>query len=87
MKISIDIDCTPQEARAFLGLPDVAEMQQRLLAALEARMGDAIQKMDPEAMMRQWMPLGLEGMEQIQRFWSGLAGMDRKPGRDTGGQG
>ncbi|MEE4537438.1 MAG: DUF6489 family protein, partial [Erythrobacter sp.] len=23
MKISIEIDCTPEEARAFMGLPDV----------------------------------------------------------------
>ena len=24
MKITIDVDCSPEEARAFLGLPDVA---------------------------------------------------------------
>ena len=26
MKITVDVDCTPEEARAFLGLPDVKPM-------------------------------------------------------------
>ena len=25
MKVNIEIDCTPEEARAFMGLPDVSE--------------------------------------------------------------
>ena len=28
MKVNIEVDCTPDEARRFLGLPDVAPMQQ-----------------------------------------------------------
>ena len=31
MKIKIDIDCTPQEARAFFGLPHVEPMQEAVL--------------------------------------------------------
>src|SRR6516164_5311770 len=31
MKFKIDIDCTPEEARAFLGLPDVKPLQEALL--------------------------------------------------------
>ncbi len=27
MKITVDIDCTPEEARAFFGLPNVQPMQ------------------------------------------------------------
>ncbi|MDZ4735977.1 MAG: DUF6489 family protein, partial [Rhodospirillaceae bacterium] len=38
MKVTIDIDCTPEEARAFMGLPDVAPLQARMLAEIEARM-------------------------------------------------
>lgn len=34
MKITIDVDCTPDEARRFLGLPDVAPMQEALMAQL-----------------------------------------------------
>jgi hypothetical protein len=35
MKITMDVECTPEEARAFLGLPDVKpmhEVQERMAA-------------------------------------------------------
>ena len=28
MKIHVDVDCTPEEARRFLGLPDLAPVHQ-----------------------------------------------------------
>ena len=37
MKINVEIDCTPEEARAFFGLPDVAPMQERLMKEVEER--------------------------------------------------
>lgn len=74
MKLTIDIDCTAQEARDFLGLPDVREMQARLLKDLEDRLKAGIVGGDPEALVKQWLPLTLEGMERMQRaFWSGLS--------------
>lgn len=75
MKIKIDIDCSPQEARSFLGLPDVEPMQRALLGEAEARMRAALSAMDPETMMKVWMPAGLQGWEQLQKaFWSQLGG-------------
>jgi hypothetical protein len=47
MKIRIDIDCTPEEARAFLGLPELRPMQEELLKDLQERMARALQAMDP----------------------------------------
>ena len=34
MKVRIDIDCTPAEARSFLGLPDTEALQQEMLEKL-----------------------------------------------------
>ena len=71
MKITLDIDCTPQEARAFLGLPDVAPMQAAVMEELGKRMSAGLETMEPEALMKTWMPLGLQGLEQAQKmFWS-----------------
>ena len=42
MKVNIEVDCTPDEARRFLGLPDVAQMQQTVMAAMEQRLVDTI---------------------------------------------
>ncbi len=76
MKISIDVDCTPEEAHAFLGLPDVVPMQRALMEEIGKRMGAGLESMDLEAMdlealMKTWMPLGVQGLEQAQKmFWS-----------------
>ncbi len=71
MKIKLDVDCTPEEARAFFGLPDVAPMQRVLVEEIGQRMRAGLEAMDPEALMKTWMPLGLQGLEQAQKmFWS-----------------
>jgi hypothetical protein len=85
MKITIDIDCTPQEARAFLGLPHLEPMQDALIAQMQARLADYMSAMEPDALMRLWFPGGLQGLGQLQeRFWSQLfesAGGPGSPGR------
>ncbi len=68
MKFNIQIDMTPEEARHFMGLPDVAPLQGRMLAEMERRMKAAVDTSDPEAMLKAWMPLGGQGFEQFQRF-------------------
>ena len=74
MKIKIDIDCTPDEARSFFGLPDVKPMQEALIAQLQERMTANLAAMDPETMMKTWMPMGLQGLEQMQKaFWSQMS--------------
>ncbi len=71
MKITIDVDCTPEEAHAFLGLPDVAPMQRALMEEIGERMSAGLEAMDPEALMKTLMPLGLQSLEQAQKmFWS-----------------
>ena len=71
MKITIDVDCTPEEARAFLGLPDVVPMQRALMEEIRARMSADLEGMDPETLMKTWMPLGVQGLEQAQKmFWA-----------------
>ncbi len=73
MKITIDIDCTPAEARAFLGLPDIAPLQEKLMAELENQMREAMRAMDPDTMLKTWLPASVQGFEQIQKmFWSQL---------------
>ena len=74
MKIHVDIDCTPEEARAFLGLPDVAPMQAALMEELQKRMMANLQAMEPEQLLKTWLPAGLQGWEQLQKaFWTQMA--------------
>ena len=67
MKISFDIDCTPEEARRFLGLPDVTPVNEAFVEELAKRAGDMAQEMDAGKLMEQWMSAGVQGLGDIQK--------------------
>lgn len=69
MKISFDIDCTPEELRGFFGLPDVRPLQESLLKEVEARLRANLDALDPEAMLKTWLPAGLKGFEKLQEMF------------------
>ena len=75
MKVKIDIDCTPEEARVFMGLPDVRPMQDALMGQMTGRLENAMKAMDPETILRQWFTGA--GWDQMQKFWS-MAGTGEK---------
>ena len=66
MKIKIEVELTPEEARSFLGLPDVAPLNARLMEEMEARAKDMMAAMGPDAFVKLWMPLGAQGIGQMQ---------------------
>ncbi len=73
MKVNVEIDMTPEEARRLMGLPDVAVFQKKMMDEMEERMRTALDASDPEAMMKAWTPL-MPGFEQFQRFlWDAAA--------------
>jgi len=75
MKINVKIDCTPEEARRFFGLPDVKPLQDAMVKEMQGRIREAMAAMDPEALMKMWFPTGVQGWEDLQRrFWDQFAG-------------
>ena len=79
MKISLDIDCTPEELRGFFGMPDVKPMQEQLLKEVEDRMRASLKALDPQALMNTWLPAGLRGFEQLQEAF-----LNQMRGRNAG---
>ena len=69
MKIKLDIDCTPDEVREFFGLPQLKPMQEELLREVQERLRANITAMDPEAMLKTWLPATLKGFEQLQEMF------------------
>jgi hypothetical protein len=61
MKWRVEVDCTPEEAREFLGLPDVRPMQEALLAEMQRRMQEALTQ-SPEALLKAWLPAPTSGI-------------------------
>ncbi len=82
MKVTVNIDCTPDEARHFFGLPDVKPMQDALMQQIQDRMSANLQAMEPEAMLKTWLPASLQGFEQMQKmFWTQMTNAMGKDGK------
>ena len=64
MKVTIEIDCTPVEARQFMGLPDVQPMQAAVMA--EAA------KFSPDGFLRAWFSEGQQGAEWFRDMFRGF---------------
>lgn len=74
MKVKFDIECTPEEARAFMGLPDVAPMQERMMKEMEDKLHENLHSLDPEALFKTWLPMGFQGWNEMQKtFWDQIA--------------
>jgi Family of unknown function (DUF6489) len=54
MKVNVEIDCTPLEARQSIGLPDVQPMQTAVMDELQKQLMANIEKVSPEALMQSW---------------------------------
>lgn len=67
MKVTVDIDCTPEEARRFMGLPDVTPVNEALVEELTKRTAEMAANMDAEKMMQQWMGAGAQGFGELQK--------------------
>ena len=81
MKVTIDIDCTPAEARAFFGLPDLAPLHEAALAEMRAHMKTHLDNMkDPEAFFKSWAALSGQGLEQFQKFMGAAMAAGGKTG-------
>jgi len=70
MKVTVNIDCTPLEARQFMGLPDVQPMQAVVMAEMEKRMLAEAEKFSPEGFMRAWFMEGQQGADLLRQMFN-----------------
>jgi thymidylate synthase ThyX len=77
MKVTIDIDCTPEEARTFLGLPDVKTMQDEMMREMTEKLRTAMNAIGPEEAMRMWLPASMQAAEQFQKMFAQFYGMKK----------
>ena len=75
MKVNIEIDCTPLEARQFFGLPDLGPMQTAVMDKLQQQMMSNIDKMAPEALMQSWFSFDPRMAERFQDLFATMTGL------------
>ncbi len=68
MKMTIEVDCTPEEARRVMGLPDVSALNDHLVAEMSKRIDANINLLNPEDFLKNWMALGAGAQDQFRRF-------------------
>lgn len=69
MKVTIDIDCTPEEARRAVGLPDLTPLHDRYVQLmLDTMSGKAVKPEMIEAMLKSWAPMGEAGLGLWRRL-------------------
>jgi len=82
MKVHVELDMTPEEARTMMGLPDLVPLQKQMLEDMRARMTKAMEAGDMEGLMRAWMPLGgADAFSQFQKFLWDSAGIVARGGK------
>ncbi|HTK35988.1 MAG TPA: DUF6489 family protein [Caulobacteraceae bacterium] len=82
MKVKVEVECTPVEARAFLGLPDVTPLNDHLVSEMRKRFDANVNMMKPEELMKSWMSFGGQAQEQFMKLMGAAAsaGMSGGPG-------
>lgn len=75
MKVNVEIDCSPEEARRFLGLPDVSKANEVYVDAMTRAMQGVGSLEQLQEYAKHIAPMGQMGMQFIQQFLEGgLAG-------------
>lgn len=74
MKITIDIDCSAEEARTLLGLPDVKPMQDAWLANMEKKMLADMDQFSPQSLVESWLSAGAAtNMDWLRKAFGAMA--------------
>lgn len=82
MKVNIEIDCTPVEARQFMGLPDVSPMQNAVMDKLQQQMTSNIEKISPESLLQSWFTFDPKIAERFQDMFVTMAGLGGSAKKD-----
>lgn len=68
MKIQVEIDCTPEEARRFMGLPDVSKANDVYVDAVAQAMKGVSNVDQLQSYAKQIAPMGEIGLKLFQQF-------------------
>jgi hypothetical protein len=74
MKFTVNVECSPEEARRFMGLPDVTPINDQLVAEMGKRMEANLALMSPDTMMQSWMSVGTQAQDAFVKLMTSAAG-------------
>jgi len=75
MKVTMEVDCTPEEARRFLGLPDVTRANEIYVDAMANAMKGGGNFEQMQDIVKQVAPMGQMGLKMFQQLFESGAAM------------
>lgn len=82
MKVTMEVDCTPEEARRFLGLPDISKANDVYVDNIAKAMQGVSSIEQLQGYVKQVAPMGEIGLKLFQQFMEqgGMGAFaDKKP--------
>lgn len=73
MKVTVDMDCTPEEARRLMGLPDMSSVHEVYLEKMRRTIDEGLTPDALTQMMQGWAPMGEAGMNMWRQMFDQLA--------------
>ena len=74
MKITMDVDCTPEEARRFLGLPDLTPVHDAYIEKMRTMVSDGVTPEMFGEMMKSWGPSSEAGLNLWRQMLEQMSG-------------
>lgn len=74
MKVTVDVDCTPEEARRFLGLPDLTPVHQAYVERMTRMVSDGASAETFNEMLKSWGPMSEAGFTMWRQMLSHMGG-------------
>jgi len=68
MKFTVNVECSPEEARRFIGLPDVTPLNEALVEEMTKRMEKNMALMSPDTMLSSWMAVGTQAQDAFLKL-------------------
>tara|TARA_R110000772_G_scaffold59179_6_gene134017 strand:+ start:2946 stop:3209 length:264 start_codon:yes stop_codon:yes gene_type:complete len=83
MKVTVELDCTPEEARRMMGLPDVGKLNETYVKELSKFLQGASSVEQLQSFTKIIAPMGEAGIKMFSSFVSGAMGAgNSKPPSD-----
>ena len=74
MEVTVEFDCTPEEARRFMGLPDLKPVHQAYVERMQKAVGEGLTPEYFTEMMKNWAPMGNATMDMWPTMFDQMSG-------------
>ena len=74
MKVTVDVDCTPEEARRLMGLPDLSQVHEAYIERMRKTVTEGVGPDQVAEMMKNWGPMSESALTIWRTMFEQMAG-------------